>query len=386
MAELEQKAEKPAVSEVPQQVMERIASDIERIARLHPMGEERERRASQERSAAVEELLKLGYSTKVVAPGFNMRELDKFFSDVVRLDLGVAKAFKVLDERRLAERDKMFAAAMVLLREDLPLEIARDEEKFVEFAHAKSLSLVSSKENFVIVGLDEAGSPAAAAALSYLPKSNALLVENLAVPKIVKVAGLDALLLKSAADIANRRATELGYVGIEVVVAEAPLPSPALEREENGRRLDRMSSLVANGLGPVQGFEYERETLSTEELAKREIRTARGLVEELERAGAKAEAEKLAAAVLRAETAEAEVPAEEEVGRRVPVMICIRPVMAAKEITPRKVAAIVRDISARRGTSAPLKKILEKVKKKAVLRIMLMDVRKLTGLWKKLIG
>ncbi|MEM3030587.1 MAG: hypothetical protein QXH27_02525 [Candidatus Micrarchaeia archaeon] len=373
----------PSADEVKEMIQKDVARLRKAAKETELMGEDALRRAHR----IAEELRMLGYRSLLLRPPANELIMERAVFKAHAEDASYARLNTMLEEEpqlaSLPRDDRVFLQAFWLHRlADPALAGAGYEAVQKEFKELVRKT-VEKKIPFVITSLDEAGKPCGAAACAYLPKSNSLLIEYIAVEESRKNLGVDSLLITKAIDVANLRALEEGFAGVAAIVAEAEIPSPGGSFKENQARLERMQALVNNGIYPVSGFEYAR-VPSVEERKREEI--AR------EEAAPKIPAAPVPvipagyipggvfAPPVQAEEAPAAKPPEKE---PVALLLCVRPVNASKEITARQLKAIVRDVHAYYGSRVG-RGLFDQLKGKAVIKIMLVDMKKLLSLGKLL--
>ncbi len=123
---------------------------------------------------------------------------------------------------------------------------------------ALEMRVVEQKTEFIILSLDDSGKPSGAVALAYLPRTNSLLVSDIVVKTERMQVGVDALMIEKALEIASVKAQDAGNDDVELVVAEARIPSGSISPQENQAILTRLAVLADNNVQPVSQFDYSR--------------------------------------------------------------------------------------------------------------------------------
>jgi len=363
-----------------EEVREMIQRDVARMSRAAKetelMGEDALRRSYQ----IARELGMLGYRAIVLRPPANEPITERALFKAHQEDAGYQRLVAMLDEGEFAalpRDDRLFLQAFWLQKLANPSLADAGYETVQKEYREVVRRTVEKKIPFTITSLDEGGRASGVAACAYLPKSNTLVIENIAIEESKKNLGVDSLLVTKAIDVANLRALENGSAGIAAIVAEAEIPSPRCSFAENQARLERLQALVNNGIYPISGFDYAREPPAEEakEEAAPKIQAAQippspaGPVQ-----GAAFTPQ------IQAEEAPTPMPQEKE---PVALLLCVRPVNASKEITPRQLRSIIKEMHAYYGSKVA-KGLFDQLRGKAVIKIMLVDMKKLLSLGKLL--
>ncbi|MEM4389032.1 MAG: hypothetical protein QXG98_00020 [Candidatus Micrarchaeia archaeon] len=370
----------PSADEIKEMIQKDVAKLSKTAKETELMGEDALRRAHR----IAEELHLLGYRSLLLRPPDNQQITERALFRAHREEASYARLSAMLESEpeftALSRDDRLFLQTFWLYRTADPALAGAGYENIQKEFRELVRKTTEKKIPFVIISLDEGGKPCGAAACAYLPRSNSLLIGDIVIEESKKNLGVDSMLITKAIDVANIRALGQGFAGVAAVVAEAEIPSPDCSFRENQARLERMQVLVNNGIYPVSGFDYVREPpveeRKREEITREEV-APKIPVTPVPVAPAGYLPEGVFAPV------QAEAPAARAEKEPAALLLCVRPVNASKEITARQLKAIVRDIHAYYGSRVG-RGLFDQLKGKAVIRIMLVNMKKLLSLGKLL--